>query len=354
MGNGDRRLTNGVGERPERYEFAELIRHLRSRAESEAAARGNPESATDLRDIVRFRSHVSLSFPASDVHDVTFPDADDQSGESGQTGRAVVTVNFMGLANPTGPLPLHFAQFVIDRLRKRDTTSRDFFDIFNDLFIRKFALAWEKMRPCLAWERPGRGHGLEAYGAAFLGTASFAPDSASTAPGEVRSGAALSEFSGLLGRRPGSAASVAQTLRLLLRQRVEVLPFQPRWLSIPAEARARVGMMKLGEPVALGVRSLDHQSTFLVRVGPLTAKVFDSLMPGRPVHRRVADVVRFAVGAGFDFVLELRLLKGHVPGTEIRAGSGATCQLGMNTWLIGTPPFSGDASARLHVSGAGV
>lgn len=351
MGNSDSGLTDDLGDRPERYEFAQLIRLLRFRAEAAADARGDPETAGDLRDIVKFRSNVSLSFPASDVQDVAFPDSASADADVVRIGKPVVTVNFMGLANPTGPLPLHFAQFVLDRLRKRDTTSRDFFDIFNDIFIRKFALAWEKARPHLAWERPVRGEGLDEYGAALLGNATNAFQGRSS---DASADAALSGFAGLLGRRPGSAASVEQILRLLLRQSVELRPFQPRWLSIPAASRARVGSMKLGEPVALGVQSMDHQSTFLVRVGPLSAKAFDSLLPGRSVHRRVVEVVRFAIGIGLDFVLELHLQKGQVPAAEIRAGGHATSRLGMNTWLVGKPPFSGGASAQLHVSGAGV
>lgn len=351
MGDSDRGLNGDLGDRPERYEFSQLVRHLRRLAEADAAARGEPQGARDLLDIVKFRSHVSLSFPASDVQEVLFPGTEHANGEATRLGKPIVTVNFMGLANPTGPLPLHFVQFVIERLRKRDTASRDFFDIFNDIFIRKFALAREKPRPHLSWERADRGEGIEAYGSALLGNAANAETGVTE---DIAVHAALSGYAGLLGRRPGSAASIEQVLRLLLRQSVQVLPFRARWLPISRDSQARLGTTRLGDPMALGIQSLDHQSSFVVRIGPVTLTVFDSLLPGRRMYRRIVQVVRFGVGIGLDFILELRLQQGQVPAAEIRSGAGATGQLGMNTWLVGNPPFNSGASVQLHVSGAGV
>ncbi len=40
-------------------------------------------------------------------------------------------VNFMGVVGPQGVLPIYYTELVMDRLRAKDSTLRDFLDIFT-------------------------------------------------------------------------------------------------------------------------------------------------------------------------------------------------------------------------------
>ena len=53
-------------------------------------------------------------------------------------------------------LPLHYTDLVVDRMRERDTSMQDFFDIFNHRMISLFYQAWEKYRFTIPYERGER------------------------------------------------------------------------------------------------------------------------------------------------------------------------------------------------------
>ena len=76
-------------------------------------------------EVVHFGANPEVSFPPSQINSL----------ELGEDSPAFMRVNFMGLTGPLGVLPLAYSQFVLERLRARDRTLRDFFDIFNHRMI---------------------------------------------------------------------------------------------------------------------------------------------------------------------------------------------------------------------------
>ena len=49
-----------------------------------------------------------------------------------------MTVTFMGLTGPKGVLPSHFTRLLLRRLRAKDATLRDFFDLLNHRRVALF------------------------------------------------------------------------------------------------------------------------------------------------------------------------------------------------------------------------
>src|SRR5262249_36159974 len=149
-------------------------------------------------EVARFGSTSSVAFPASEIDSLDLA-----------ASPVRLRVNFMGLTGPQGELPLAYSALVIDRLRERDATMRDFFDIFNHRAISLFYQAFEKYRFNIPYERGERDrfshHILALIG---LGT----PGLQERLLPEGIPDDSLLFYSGLLSIHPRSAVALRQVL----------------------------------------------------------------------------------------------------------------------------------------------
>src|SRR5262249_20969810 len=155
MAPASRRESAAVSERlfrePFRFEFFQAVRlleHLeRQRAEADPSRRRRPvgEDWAPAQEVVRFRALPGLSFPAGAVSQLR------QDGAAG--GPAEMVVSFLGLTGPNGVLPQHYTTLLLQRLRARDHSLRDFLDLVNPRILSPLFRAWEKHRFAIAHER---------------------------------------------------------------------------------------------------------------------------------------------------------------------------------------------------------
>ena len=75
------------------------------------------------QEVVRFRGWPAHSFPTGPVVDVRPPRTEGTPEE--------MTTSFLALTGPQGALPQHYTAIMIQRIRAKDYSLRDFFDIFN-------------------------------------------------------------------------------------------------------------------------------------------------------------------------------------------------------------------------------
>ena len=162
-----------------------------------------------------------MAFPASQIQELERP-AD---------GPARMRVNFMGLTGPSGVLPLMYSELVIDRLRARDRTMRDFFDIFNHRMISLFYQAWEKYRFTIPYERGERDrfshHLLALLG---LGTPGLQDR-------QDVSDDSLLFYAGLLSLHARSATALRQVLADYFDVPVEIEQFVGAWYPLDRESQ---------------------------------------------------------------------------------------------------------------------
>ena len=96
-------------------------------------------------ETVRFTSHPSLSFPASEIQSLEWPE--------GSESQATMMVNFMGLVGLNGALPMPYTELIVERAQRKNNGFRDFLDIFNHRLISFFYRAWEKYHFFVGYER---------------------------------------------------------------------------------------------------------------------------------------------------------------------------------------------------------
>ena len=102
-------------------------------------------------EAVRFRALPSLSFPAGAISDLRSVLSSDRFAHSVPPPEMLVT--FLGLTGPSGALPRHYTELLLQRIREKDFSFRDFLDLFNHRLISLFYRAWEKYNWPIAYER---------------------------------------------------------------------------------------------------------------------------------------------------------------------------------------------------------
>ena len=336
----DSSVKDQLFERPQRFGFFQAIRLLRLLRKKETQNVVGTEAPDDK--LVRFRTRVSLAFPATEIYDLQQPEAGRENGVP------EMTVNFMGLNGPMGVLPSPYTELLIEReLRFRDDTAHRFFDIFSHRAIALFERAWEKYRFYLAYEQ-GRTNSLARYLLDLVGMGFHGQRRCLGAQGSGLGGESLAFYSGLLAQRPASAMGMVQVVSHYFGVPVRVEPCQGRWLPIPENYRSSLGgdNNRLGMDCALGDRAWDHQGKFRLTLGPLNREQYRRLLPNGEDCPTLAKFVRWYAGPGLDFDLQLILRKQDISTVCL----GKDSHLGWIGWL-NVGPLSQDARGAVLNSG---
>jgi type VI secretion system protein ImpH len=246
----------------------------------------------------------------------------------------------MGLTGPLGVLPVAYTELVIARLRAKDSTLRDFLDIFNHRIISLFYRAWEKYRLAVAHERGIEG-GLSQNLLALVGLGTSGLHGRLNVPDH-----SLVFYAGLLSAHPRSAAAFRQVLADYFDVPVEIEQFVGAWYPLEASNQCRVGdegglSGQLGSGAVVGDEAWDQQSRVRVVFGPLTFRQYRDFLPGAEGHRALADLAKFFTQGEIDVEVRLILRRNEVPACELSDEREDAPQLGWSTWAR-TGPLSRD------------
>ncbi|TWT36540.1 hypothetical protein KOR34_14460 [Posidoniimonas corsicana] len=306
---------------------------------------------------VRFSTPPSTAFPASAIDSITPDDADENTSR--------VRVNFMGLTGPSGVLPRHYTELLIQlECRLRDAAKRTlnaWYDLFNNRLIGQLYRVWAKCRidrglaDGVADRTQADPFSTALYSLIGVATPKLRNRLSVTQP-TGQGGAAevvdqipdsvLARHVGTLSRRRRSASQVAAMLSSHFRVPVEIEQFQGQWLQLSPAEQTRAGAWgaanRLGVDAVLGSRVWDRQSRIRVRVGPLDAQQFARFLPdagGGQDRRRfvsLCQMVRLAIGPELDFDVQLVLRKSDIPRLSAQR-DGDRPRLGWSSWLAAAP-----------------
>jgi type VI secretion system protein ImpH len=322
-----------------RFDFFEAVRLLERLSVQRQSAGG---VATPEREVVRFRSRVSLNFPASAIHEILPPEDPEKQPE--------MTIAFMGLAGLMGVLPRHYTEMLLERMRQKDFTLRDFLDLFNHRWISLFYRAWEKYRFPVAYERAAstrdRYDAFSLYLFDLIGFGTRGLRDRLDVDGET-----TLFYAGVLAQRPHSASALEALLGDYFEVPVKTQQFVGQWLPLALEQRACLSSRgdnrgQVGGAV-LGMRFWDQQAKFKIRIGPMTFAAFKGFLPGERSLGRLVQLTRIFVGQELDFDLVLILQAKEVPACRLSKPGPEALRLGWSTWLK-TKEFARDpGDARL-------
>ncbi len=343
---------------PYRFDFFQAVRlleHLlRERERGLRSSEPRREGQGVGRDLhpadeaVRFRAHPSLSFPAGAISEIRRVAVSPDRILGPRPPEMIVT--FMGLTGPGGVLPRHYTELLLQRIRQRDYSLRDFLDLFNHRLISLFYRAWEKYRWPIAYERSQLDDPQKEPDVATQGLHCMVGLGTTGLRGrlETDDGVFL-YYSGHFAHSPRSALALESLLGDHLGMPVRVLQCQGQWLHLDLSDQAAMPSARepdgrnnqLGVNLLVGERIWEVQSKFRVRIGPLTWREFRSLMPNGRSLRPLCEITRTYAGPALDFDVQPVLRLAEVPRCRLTSDSEEGPYLGWNTWM---PPPAAPAA----------
>jgi type VI secretion system protein ImpH len=308
---------------PYRFEFFQAIRLL-ERMAPDRKPLGRFTNPSD--EVARLGAHPSLSFPASEIQSIDWPEGKAPS----------LAVNFMGTAGPQGPLPHFYTTLILARLRSGDKTLRDFLDLFHHRMLSFFYQAWEKYRFAVSYERGERDrfshHLLDLIG---LGTAGLqerlaVPDDA------------FLFFAGILGQRPHSAHALELLLNDYFEVPFKVIQLVGGWFRLDDTTECCIGERstpseQLGLGAVVGDEVWNQQARARIRIGPLNLENYLDFLPNGSAYEPLRALLRFWTNEEIDFEVQLILQREEVPPCQLGGEGDTAPKLGWVTWMKSKP-----------------
>ena len=288
-----------------------------------------------VKEIVRFKIDPTLIYQKSEITAITAPSLD--PGKN-RLIPADMKVTFMGLTGPTGALPAHYSELILDQNRKKNYALADFFDMFNHRAISFYYRGWEKYRVQYHFGRARRigeqDDSLSRILKSLIGLGEPALEHRQTVLDE-----SLLNYADRFANQRKSASGLRDILADYFQVNVQIKQFIGSWNRLqPAECtkmpskRLPAGQFNLlGRNTLLGKRVWYSQAKFRVIMGPLNPKQFQQLLPGSPSLLKLKELTRTYVGPEYNFDIQLISQQQTVPACQLNVKSPP--RLGYFTWL---------------------
>ncbi|MBX9804892.1 MAG: type VI secretion system baseplate subunit TssG [Alphaproteobacteria bacterium] len=330
----DSSLEEQIEKTPYEFDFHQAIRLL-EKMRPEAHPLG--EGSNPLKEAVSIESRVTLSPSGADIQSLTLSETDKPP---------VLTVNFVGLAGIQGPLPTPYTELLMERLRHKDTSFKDFLDMFN----HRLASFWHRMRKKIvlgiAQVRPDK----TPAGKVFLDLVGI--ESEPLRNRLAVSDQALLSFAPAFWKRPRSMVGLQRMLRSYFGLPIVVSQFQGGWQRPPEKDWTRIGVRELaqhqvlGKSAVLGQRSWQQTTGIALHIPPLTYKQYISFQQETALEfTALRDLTYFYIGLGQTVDVTFAVHREEIAPTLLNRQFG----LGRTTWMTrgGGKGFPKDPEVRM-------
>ena len=341
-------VTDALKDEPFSFDFDQavvVLEHMHKTSSQNAHDNLSPlgDSSDLTREALTIKSHVSLSTPASELQKLDF-----------DSGKPTLWINFLGLAGALGPLPTPYTEMVIDRTRFKDTSFRDFLDIFNHRIAGMWHRVHKKVHVGIAQVLPQD----SIIGQCLLRLAGISHEK--VIDGTALNEATLLTYQSLLWKQPHGSMGLKQMLHHHFGVNVDIHDFEGAWRQASPEETTRIGMIQgqwntLGQTTILGSKCWDQMAGIRIDIGPLSWDKFCSFLPTFHTekinfHNRLKDLCQLYVGLDYTVKMKLILKRDEIKPIILQNNTNATTtfHLGLNTWLHRKNLASEDASTQLR------
>lgn len=265
------------------------------------------EGSNPLKEALSIQSRVTSSPSGADLQNLHL---------SSTEAPPVLTINFLGLGGIQGPLPTPYTELLIDRLRHKDTSFKDFLDIFN----HRLASFWHRMRKKIVLgiaqvnptETPIGKTFLDLGGinSSFLRNQLSIPDNA------------LLTQAAIFWKRPRSSIGLQRLLSSYFNHSITVSQFQGAWHMALHKDYTKIGIKGqhqiLGTSTILGQRSWNQTTGFMIHIPSLTYHQYAQFQQeSSSEFRALSDLTFFYVGIDQQIHLNFSLQKDTIQPTQL-------------------------------------
>jgi type VI secretion system protein ImpH len=349
-------VIDKLAQHPYQFSFKQAVRVIeRSNNYNESVEMSAIESVGRFMppqsECIRFTTSQSLSFPSSEISSIEPLYQDNKENNQWK-----MELNFIGLTGSNGVLPYHYTETVLKRLKLKDKTVAEFFNLFNHRAASLFFQSSSKYFAPLEYERcrlvnsnkstsnQNKSKGKKKkdnftkmlLSLVGLGTGNLT-DRLYT------SDESLLRYAGLLSSSVRSASGLKQILESHFALPVEIKEFVGQWQPLIDDVRTKLPYddgpgqnNQLGRTVMLGKSGFFAQGKINIILGPLTAQQLKKFTPHTPHLKALDELVRLYLGFEHDYSFILRTLKKELPSQASLSVQDKPI-LGWTSWLSSKP-----------------
>ncbi len=321
-------LEQELLERGNAFSFLQAWRTLSRQVREQG---GNPDHD------IRIRPTLSLALPKASIDRIqrlTPAVAEAGSANDARVPQYEIQTSFLGLYGASSPLPNFYTEDLIAAEQEDEIQARLLLDVFHQRIYRLYASALQKYQPVYELTETPTSNFRQLLWS-LIGARDEHTRRSMPQPG------LFLQYVNLFARQQKSAAGLHfilnDHLRGLLPEYhedfcVSVEQCVEQNIEIPARDRLGLGLGKtLGVDAVIGSHVQDVSGKLLVRIGPLNATAYQTLI-GTPEHwQGLHALVRAYIGPTLACEVEISVTADTMEGT--RLGDGAWNQLGLSTWL---------------------
>lgn len=302
-------------------------------------------------EFIRFKTKQSFTFPASEIASVV-PGIKDNKINQWQ-----MDINFIGLTGAGGVLPYHYTETILQRIKTKDRSIANFFDLFNHRTISLFYQSFSKYNFPIEYERnklkSNTRNEYDQFTRVLLSLIGFGTKNITNRL--YTKDESIIYYAGLLTSKMRTASGLKQIIQNHFSIPVEIKQFVGQWQELIDDVRTRLpgtynkGQNNcLGKNVMLGKHGWFTQGKIKIILGPLTKSQLKPFSPGTNTLKALDEIVRLYLNIEHDYEFVMRIKKSDIP-TRIKLGSGSPPIIGWNTWLSSNTDRYADSNDTVDI-----